>query len=66
MTVTGGVSGARFMSDYYKTAADRERAFERPLFGAAREAGRDYVLAAYAVNAFDKESKIGETTFRLA
>lgn len=66
VTVTGGVSDARFMSDYYKAAADRERAFERPLFGAALEAGRDYVLAAYAVNAFGKESKIGETTFRVA
>ena len=55
---------ARFMSDYYKAAVNRPASFERPLFGATLADNSDYRLVAYAVNAFGKESLIGETTFR--
>ncbi len=54
---------ALYMSDYYKARADRAAEFTRPLFGAELEAGTDYVLAAYAVNAFGKEALVGEAEF---
>ena len=54
---------ALYMSDYYKASADRAAEFTRPLFGAELEAGTDYVLAAYAVNAFGKEALVGEAEF---
>ncbi len=57
---------ARYMSDYYKASADRAASFERPLFGSVLKGGRDYTLVAFAVNAFGKESKVGEASFSLA
>ena len=53
---------ALYMSDYYKAAADRATEFTRPLFGAELAAG-DYTLDAYAVNAFGKETLVGEAEF---
>ena len=56
------VFDALYMSDYYKAAANREAEFTRPLFGAELAAG-EYTLAAYAVNAFGKETLVGEAEF---
>lgn len=57
---------ARFMTDYYKAAANQPAAFIRPLFGATLSDDSDYLVRAYAQNAFGKESLIGETTFHTA
>lgn len=60
------VYDARFMSDYYKAEVNRPTLFERPLFGAALSEDCEYLLRAWAVNPFGKESLVGETVFRTA
>ncbi|WP_165054283.1 MULTISPECIES: metallophosphoesterase [unclassified Adlercreutzia] len=60
------VFDARFMSDYYKADVNQPAVFERPLFGAELEENTAYVLRAYAVSAFGKESLVGETEFTTA
>ncbi len=57
---------ARFMTDYYKAVANQPAIFARPLFGTALSDDSDYLVRAYAQNAFGKESLIGETTFHTA
>lgn len=57
---------ARFMTDYYKATANQPATFVRPLFGATLSDDSDYLVRAYAQNAFGKESIIGETSFHTA
>jgi hypothetical protein len=59
----GRVYDARYMSDYYKATVNQAATFERPLLGADLKSGVDYTMVAYAIDAFGKESKIGEASF---
>lgn len=58
------VYDARFMSDYYKAESNRSEIFERPLFGAALAEETTYTLRVFAANPFEKETLVGETSFR--
>lgn len=58
------VYNARFMSDYYRAQADQAAMFTRELIGAKLSTDTTYLLNAYALNAYDKETFVSSTMFR--
>lgn len=56
----------RYMSDYYKATCNQPATFTRPLFGATLSDDSEYLVRSFAQETFEKESFIGETTFRTA